>query len=298
MPDRASLVLGIDAGGTSTRARAVAGGEVVHDGSGGPGNPLAASREQLAQAYAEALAGCPSPTALVAGAAGAGADEGCRRVAAVLRKRFPDTPVRVVPDYAIAWTAAGPEMDVVTIAGTGSVVCSRDTAGRFAVSGGVGWILGDPGSGARLGRAFLERWCALEEPDPALADAVRSRCGSADPRALALGVHASPAPAALLARAAPLLSEAAERGEAWAQEALARELGALAAQTAAHVVSHGARADGRVALVGGVWRSAPARAAFERALAQRAPALRVVACRTPPIEGALQLARELAEESG
>jgi len=37
----ADLVVGIDAGGTSTRARGVRYGHVVHEGTGGPGNPIA-----------------------------------------------------------------------------------------------------------------------------------------------------------------------------------------------------------------------------------------------------------------
>jgi hypothetical protein len=57
------VVGGIDAGGSSTWARAVDRGVVVHEGIGGPGNPIAADRQALRASYGAALAGCPPRSA-------------------------------------------------------------------------------------------------------------------------------------------------------------------------------------------------------------------------------------------
>ncbi len=69
------VVVGIDAGGSSTRVRAVDRGVVVHEGVGGPGNPIAADRPTLRDSYRTALAGCPPASRVVACVSGAGGAE-------------------------------------------------------------------------------------------------------------------------------------------------------------------------------------------------------------------------------
>ena len=292
-------LVGIDAGGTATRAWAVRGDVVVHRGLGGPGNPLATTAETLAASLTAALEGCPSPAVLVACVAGARGRAARERVERVLLARFPDAGVHVEPDYAAAFLAAPPGTSVVVVAGTGSIVCSRAATGEFVTSGGHGWIIGDHGSAARLGRAYLDWFCAQEECGEDARAAVERTFESADPRAIVAALQAAPAPAAGLAQGAPLLTAAAEGGEGWARHAVGAEMRALAATTASHVkrfVASAARGPVRVGLAGGVWSSAFARAAFEGELASRAPDAGVtVALNTePPIEGAVRLARELA----
>lgn len=289
-------VVGIDAGGTCTRARAVANDSVIHDGVGGPGNPQAVSSAQLARSYEAALDGCPDPRVVAVCAAGTGDDDGRRRVERVLQERFPGAEVRVTPDYVAALMAAGPDVDLVVVAGAGSVVCSRSGQGRLAnVSGGHGWIIGDHGSGARLGRHLLDRFCADPNVDDATTMGIDRLFGTADRGRLVAELHESDAPAAFLARAAPLLTAAAEHGEPWATMALDREMGALAATTAAHV-SRWARPAARIGLAGGVWSSPSARLAFERAIGEAAPEASVARCSTTPLEGAVRLALERQDE--
>jgi glucosamine kinase len=163
------LALGIDAGGTHTRARAMAGDVIVYDGIGGPGNPLTASDAQLARSYQDALDGCPEPTAIAVCAAGTGAEEGRAKIERVVRTRFPDAEIEVAPDYVAALMAADSDVDVIVVAGTGSIVCSRPR-GNVHCDGGHGWLLGDHGSGARLGREALERFCATGADTPLVAD--------------------------------------------------------------------------------------------------------------------------------
>ena len=157
------LALGIDAGGTATRARAVRAGSVVHEGSGGPGNPLMVRGDALREHYEAALAGCPEPDVAVACVAGSGHEESRCRVETLLRTRFPAAAVHVLPDYAAAWAAAPANAAAVVVAGTGSVVCTRREDGTFRVSGGLGWMIGDHGSAAG---SAARCWTGTRAPTP------------------------------------------------------------------------------------------------------------------------------------
>lgn len=290
------VIVGIDAGGSSTRARAVAHGQLVYQGAGGPGNPLAADEQTLQASYAAALAGCPRPARVAACVSGTASQAPRARIAGLLAGYFPDAVVQVVPDYVAAVLAAPRDTDVAVIAGTGSLVCSRAPDGTYAISGGRGWILGDHGSAARLGRAALE-WF-LDDPAAApasLAAAVEDSFGSRDWRAIVSAVNSAASPAAMLARAAPLLTAAADEGARWAADRLDAEMTALAATAARHAEQHvPGPAVVRVALTGGVWTSRTARSDFAAAL-QRLCARPVIVTRSPgdPIEGAVRLAESM-----
>ena len=291
------VVVGIDAGGTATRARAVRAGALVHEGAGGPGNPVMAGPEVIEASYQAALAGCPPAGRVAACVSGAGGDEQRAQVAAVLAGRFPAAAVRVAPDYVAAFLAAPPGSDVCVVAGTGSVVCSQADDGSFASSGGRGWILGDHGGAARLGRAALEHYVTDPGGVPAgFAAAVASVTGTSDWRSVVRALHAAPNPAPLLAAAAPLLTAAADGGLAWAAEELEGQMTALAATTAGHIGRHlGGRAEVRVALSGGVWSSPAARSALTRALGRLSPRpVTVTWSHGDPVDGAIRLAESLA----
>ncbi|HEX9065427.1 MAG TPA: BadF/BadG/BcrA/BcrD ATPase family protein [Streptosporangiaceae bacterium] len=289
------VLAGIDAGGSSTRALAVAGGRVVFAGRGGPGNPLAAGQDALTASYLTALAGCPDPAAVAACVSGAGGARERGQIADLLADRFPGASIQVVPDYAGAILAAPDGTDVVVIAGTGSVVCSPAGGGRYHVSGGRGWILGDRGGAARLGQAALEWYCADRATDPEVTAQVRDCLGQTDWRGIVAALAVSPNPAALLASAAPVLTAAAEGGADWATTRLAAEMSALAAVTCRHIERHLSPAGQvRVALTGGVWASPAARAAFSHALAAPGSPSRARITILPdpldPLDGAIRLA--------
>jgi N-acetylglucosamine kinase-like BadF-type ATPase len=291
------VVVGVDAGGTATRARAVRRGQVVHEGAGGPGNPLAAGPEVIEASYLAALAGCPAADRVAACVSGAGGDAQRAQVAAVLAGRFPAAEVRVAPDYVAALLAAPRGSDVCVVAGTGSVVASRAEDGSFAASGGRGWILGDHGGAARLGRAALEHYVADPGGVPdEFAAAVASVTGTGDWRSVVGALYAAPNPAPLLARAAPLLTAAADGGQAWAAEELDGQMTALAATAAGHIGRHlGGLSEVRVALSGGVWASPAARAALTRALGRLSPRpVTVTWSHGDPVDGAIRLAESLA----
>lgn len=181
------------------------------------------------------------------------------------------------------WAAAPAGTEIVAIAGTGSVVASR-RGGRYLVTGGAGVPGGDPGSAVRLGRVALARTAGADALRPALA-AYGSGAGD--------GV-AGLDNAVEQAAHAPVLTEAAERCEAWACTALRAELAPLAADVCRHAARLGGRRRGarpRVALAGGVFASPAAVAALEGALG---PAFDVVALGAEPVFGAVRIARRLA----
>lgn len=295
-PARADeIVVGIDAGSTRTRARAVRNGDVVHEGAGGPGNPLTTEAGELAGSYETALAGCPAAVRVAACVAGTAGQQQREQIAGLLAGYFPDAHISVVPDYVGAFHAAPEGTDVSVIAGTGTIICSRAPDGGYAVSGGLGWILSDHGSAARLGQAALEHVVSGPAPvrSPVVA-ALVAAFGTSDPRSIASAVNSSPQPAQLLAGAAPLLTSAAEQGAAWAVRWLNTEMGELAA-TATHHIKQNVNQPGtvRIALAGGVWESPACVSSFADAMT-RVSRRRVQVAHTPsdPIEGAIRLARE------
>ena len=294
--DRREVIVGIDAGGSSTRARALERSALVFEGVGGPGNPLMAGPETIRSSYQAALDGCPAATRVAACVSGGGGEAQRAQIAALLADRFPYADVHVAPDYVAAFLAAPPGGDVCIVAGTGSVVCSRAADGSFLVSGGRGWILGDHGGAARLGRAALEHYVADVLGVPAsFAATVQELFGDGDWRSVVRAVHAAPNPAPLLANAAPLLTAAAESGQQWAIEQLALEMGALAATAARHIDQHLAgTATIRIALSGGIWSSPAAQSAFTAALRQASGRpLTVTRSLADPLEGAVRLAGSL-----
>lgn len=271
-------------------------GTMIYEGTGGPGNPLMADQETIRASYHAALAGCPDAAQIAACVSGAGGAARRAQIAELLSSRFPGAGIRVEPDYVAAFLAAPPLTDVCLAAGTGSVVCSRAADGSYPVSGGCGWILGDHGGAARLGRAALEHFVA----DPAnvsdaFASAIRQAFGDDDWHSIVRAVHATPNPAPLLARFAPLLTAVAESQERWAVAALDAEMLGLAATTARHIHRYLPSTPAvHIALAGGVWRSPAARSSVSAAL-ERAGIRRPVVAQSlaDPIEGAVRMAGDI-----
>lgn len=146
-----TAVLGLDVGGTHTRARLVRDGEVVAEATA-PSASLAAAGRQRAAASMEAILGQLSLQA------GAGLDAVCIGTAGT---SVPETEgffvellspltstgrVLVVNDARLVLAAAGVHDGIACIAGTGSIAVGM-VEGREEKAGGFGWLLGDEGSG-------------------------------------------------------------------------------------------------------------------------------------------------------
>lgn len=288
---RGEVVVGIDAGGSSTRARAVRAGHVVFDGVGGPGNPATMSESELTHAYGRALANCPSPARVAACVAGAGSAMRQDQVTDVLTALVPGADIVVYPDY-YAPLKARHDADVCVIAGTGSVVCSRGSGAEVHASGGRGWMLGDPGSAAWLGRAILGHF--VDQPEDFDEDTRRrvlTLYRATRPGEIVHHLNTSAVPPAALAVAAPVLSDLAAAGEGWAQRELRNAMTQLAEAVSRHIDRFMNVEDPIVALSGGVWKAHVCVQTFTTALAVARPLARVIAePMLDPVNGAVELA--------
>ncbi|WP_416984724.1 N-acetylglucosamine kinase [Streptomyces sp. T028] len=171
-----AFVVGLDAGGTRTRAvlADLGDGRPRGEGTAGPGNALTVSGPDLAGHLTEALSqAVPAPlrarvAAVAGGFAGAGhqaqgADEPGRvraRTAlttALARLGITAGTVDVHSDIETAFAAAPghPADGLVLVAGTGAVAARIAARVPAATSGGDGWLLGDDGSGFWIGRAAV-----------------------------------------------------------------------------------------------------------------------------------------------
>ncbi|MFG2039681.1 N-acetylglucosamine kinase [Dactylosporangium sp. NPDC048998] len=258
---REPLVIGVDAGATTTRcvlsdlngnilARGAAGG-ANQNSSGAP--PGAA----LASALREAVAGAdPARVALgVIGAAGAGA--GGREAAQSAAReawRAAGLPGRVlaVTDLEVGFAAGTPAPDgLLLLAGTGAVAAAFAGGALTHRCDGYGWLLGDEGSAVWLGREGLRAVMrALDGRGP--------RTDLTEPLSAALGVPAGPGlaedseahaqrllraafdrPPAALGALAPVVSDLAAAGDP-----VARGLTADAAGHLLHALATVARRGG------------------------------------------------------
>lgn len=153
--------LGIDAGGTSTRAVLVdRSGMCRGIGRSGPGNPisagpdLAASHIVAAAIAALDVAALPRRSALGGVVAMAGST--VSQHAGFLEEPFTRAglpEVTVAPDLLATFLSATPAADGYgVVAGTGAVALRVRGFALDAISDGLGWLLGDEGSGFWIGR--------------------------------------------------------------------------------------------------------------------------------------------------
>lgn len=293
----APLLIGLDAGGTSTSALAVIDGEPA--AFSGPGaqvlrDGVDAVAATLADVIAEARSafdGAPVG-AVGVGVAGAGRAAAQDALARALEPLLPDTPIAVTHDAEIALLAAwGGDSGALLIAGTGSNVYARTHDGETVRAGGWGRLLGDDGSGTALGRAALRavRAAADGGPPTALTD-LAADAGLAHPDDITDAVYVDGRP---LATFAPLLLAAAAADDWVATAILARETNALAQQAGWLATRTNDQVTPRIAYVGGLTKEDVYRAALDAALGRHLPGWTVGPSVVEPVVGALGLARQL-----
>ncbi|MGA4670942.1 N-acetylglucosamine kinase [Propionibacteriaceae bacterium Y1923] len=179
-------VIGVDAGGTGTRA-------VLLDHTGralslartGPGNPTSAGLDlavtNIVAACTGAFTAAPEPVAqpdvialCMAGVIAAGGR--VPEVEAALVEAGFGATVAFKGDVLAAYFSATADPDgAVVIVGTGATG-ARIRDGEFeAMSDGLGWLIGDEGSGFWIGQQVVRAVCAALDgrgPDTALVDAL------------------------------------------------------------------------------------------------------------------------------
>lgn len=311
--------VGVDAGGSGSRASAVtAAGEVLAEARGpaaavDPSDPTAAAgriaglvRDVLAAAEPPgAAADLPAPEpappraeALVAAVAGAGREEPRRAVEAALSEAGLARRVRVEVDARAAFRHAfGEEEDgVLLVAGTGSVAFAR-AGGRVARAGGWGPTLGDEGGGFDLARRALRRVARARDgraPSTSLVHRLLSAAGVDGASDLIDWV--ARAERREVARLAPEVVRAADAGDSVARRLVSGAVASLASAVVAARRRAGPPAPSRVALSGGLLADeGPLRSRVERRLASLG--LEVRPGDAESLAGACLRARELAAGS-
>ncbi|WP_420456822.1 BadF/BadG/BcrA/BcrD ATPase family protein [Rubrivirga sp.] len=297
-----SVYVGVDAGGTKTAALATADGQSAPVGLAGPAAQALRDGPEAAAAVVAALVaearqavGGGPLGGVAVGLAGAGRETVRRAVADALRPALGGAPLVVTHDADVAYHAAwGAESGALLLVGTGSLVFARTEAGEPARAGGWGAALGDDGSGAALGRAALRALLAALDggPPSALPDLAADTWGLASADEVLTAVYAEGRP---LAAFAPLLLAAVDAGDWAAEAALRAETNTLATQAGWLATRLGDGVAHRLAYSGGLATEATYREAIESALGRHLPGWAVGPCEAEPVEGALAMARALAD---
>jgi N-acetylglucosamine kinase-like BadF-type ATPase len=304
-----NVVLGIDGGGTRTRASIVAGERVLAHAENGSIKRLRVGAEAaeehlralLKDVYAQAgVTGVRAASAGVASATMPGTTEWITAV-------FQDFSIElseVVGDEVIALDAAfhgGP--GILQIAGTGSNTIGRAPDGSRECAGGWSSHLGDEGSGYWIGLHSVRR--ALQAYDREEPTQILKKVGEI------WGTHSlddlvnlgDSTPGPDFAALAPAISELAQAGDPVAVEVLrqaAVDLVEFVLLVRAKLRrKHAIEGEVPVAWTGGVIEHMPlVREAFFAGLKAAAPQMPVARESVVSLEGALWRAKRLAEAAG
>ena len=297
----APVVVGIDAGGTKTRAFVVTRtGEVVGRGAGGGANLLTSPDPQgaISAALSAALDG-RTPSAVVLSCAGGDRERERDRGRAILSSLVgPDIPVDVTHDAKAALYAGDRSgCGVVVIAGTGSIAYGRNSEGDEERAGGWGYLIGDEGSAVWIGleglRASAHAVDGRGAPTSIVPHLLREIDVAELMDALPL-VYGQPHPARAVIAAARAVGMAASANDLVAVGILRRGGNALARAATVVAVSLGL-ADGPVHLAGGAFEQLPALGQHLRSeLLTMLPRAAVESVREEPAMGAARLAARLA----
>lgn len=299
-----SVILGIDGGGTRTRASIVAGEKTIAYAESGSIKRLRVGAEAaehnlralLAEAFAQA--GVKTVDAACVGVASATLPGVPEWITEVFRG-FGVERSEVVGDEVIALDAAfrgGP--GILQIAGTGSNTIGRAPSGERESAGGWSSRLGDEGSGYWIGVNAVRRGLrAYDRGEPTeVLEKVGEIWGTATIEALVNLGDGTPGPD--FAALAPAISDLAEAGDAVALDVLkqaAADLVEFVLLVRAKLKQkHGIDGEVPVAWTGGVIAKTPlVREAFFAGLAAAAPQMPVGREEVAAIEGALWRAHRL-----
>jgi glucosamine kinase len=297
-----SIVIGIDGGGTKTRAvvadergRWVA--DVVGPGSAVRPGQAERSAQVIADTVRDALASCEMthvrPKVLCVGVAGVGRDSEREALWQALIARDLADEVVIHTDFAVALDDAfGDGPGVLLISGTGSVAFARGPTGATARCGGWGPVFGDEGGGAWIGRRALSVVAAAadgREPETALTGAILTAAQVNEAHELiAWAAGASPSQLATLA---PVVLSVADGGDLRANSivSLGVEELALHVRALARHLFGDERAAVPVAFAGGnLQRGSVLRKRLEHRLKVAVPGAQVSAHDVDPARGAVR----------
>ena len=224
--DHPRFFLGIDGGGTKTRAvivdahgaersSALAGGANAHR----VGIERAVAEVIAATEMAATQAGARLPLdAAWFGLAGMDSPADAQRLLPYLAPLA--RAIHLTNDAELLLSALPNQVGVALIAGTGSIAIGRNATGATGRVGGWGHALGDEGSGYDLGRralvAAVRSFDGRGEPT-SLLEAILAAWELSDAHELIARVYYDPRSATQIARLAPMVLQAALDGDRMAQ---------------------------------------------------------------------------------
>lgn len=295
-----TVVIGVDGGGTRTRAVLVdaEGRELARGEASGAvvttHEPEAAANavwQAIEAAFSAAERSGPADV-LWAGLAGAGRDDARAAVEdALARTRVARTIIVGTDAEAAFHDAFGDGPGVMVVAGTGSIAWARRPDGTMVRVGGWGQDIGDEGSGLRIGVEALRCVARAEDgrdPPTSMRDPILEHLGLAEPIELVTWLGGSVK--GDLAALVPFVTRAADGGDVAASRVLANAVEGLVEHLTALLDKSGPWPEPpRLALWGGLVKAGgPLRTGLAAAAADRE--LELVQRELDPPLGAARLA--------
>ncbi len=303
------FVLGVDGGGSHTRARlANARGETIGNGEAGASNPHAMGMSNAAheiivaieRAFEDAHMPRQPITAACLGIAGVGRtderDEFSRWAGAAISRR-----IVVTSDGGIVLGAGSDEnWGIALIAGTGASAWGKTLDGRTARASGWGYLIGDEGSAFHVAQQALRSVTQAADgrgAETKLLPAILDFWNLREPMELVTRVYRSGLKPNDIAELAFVVQRVAEQGDPVARELLAGAGDALA--TAIIAVARALKIEGEeipIALAGGFVLG------VDLARARMLDALRMMDYRfkvqlvDEPVVGAVRMAAKLLDQ--
>jgi N-acetylglucosamine kinase-like BadF-type ATPase len=292
-----SRVLGLDIGGSQSRAQLSIDGKVVATSQAASASVVAAGVTNAGGALEHLLAQLPLDPehlldAVCAGTAGDSVPGTRQFLVANLAPLTRSGTVLVVSDAALVLPAAGLDAGIALICGTGSIAIGS-YQGNTVQAGGWGYLLGDEGSGYWIVRAAVRALLDRRDrcaPPGVLGQRLLAAAAASDVPGLHRLFYEQPRPRQWAAHA-PLVLDSDDDAVAPITVEAASALASLAVCAAGRL----AAPDGLpVVLAGGLFGHGGLEAAVREAIEQARPGCEVRRLTAPPVAGAVQLAREAA----
>ena len=303
--------IGIDGGGTKTKASLVDENlNIIAEATGGPSNFLVFDINEVADSLinlfndicTKANINIPNVKAILLGTAGAGRRPDAERLeyavsAKAKEKNLVVNNFRVESDGRIALEGAfSGKAGSILIAGTGSFMFGKDSKGNLHRVGGFGRILGDEGSGYKIGRAGLSEVAKSYDnrnSGTILTQLLKDKFGISDTTELINEVYKNNFD---IPTVAPLVIKAAEMKDKLCLEILNTEVDGLVK----HITAMRDKINEDtllISLIGGTITTDNYFAKLFRAEADKIPNVKIVEAELPPDVGAALLAKNLIIEN-
>ncbi len=286
-------VLGLDIGGTRSRAQLCVDGKVVAEGKAASASLVAVGAASARAALADLLGQLPLDPlrrldAVCVGAAGASVPGTRQFLTEYLAPLTRSGQVMIVKDATLILPAAGLDAGIALICGTGSVAIGS-YQGREVQSGGWGYLLGDEGSGYWMVRAAVRALLDRRDrgaPLGELGDRLLAATGADHVGALHEQFYAQTSPRHW-AGYAPLILTSADPSAAGITAAAADALAGLTVSAAERL---GAPPGLPVVLSGGLFRHAELETTVRIAIEEARPGSDIRTLARQAVTGAVRLA--------